>query len=326
MNKRLSKILGGIFSFFKAIGFFFYKISKGIWIFLRNFFLSAQKWNWKRIGLVAGILFIVYLLVGIGFAIPIYKYKAQNKTTNFAVKFYPYPAGTVGWNILYLKPIYERTIFLKNFSEKAKQPADVSQIRTKVFDEAADTEMIKTAARKNLVRVKKSDLNDAFNKIIQSNGGEDKVAQTLSDLYGMNVSDFKGLLRDQLLQEKTNQYVLKNVHARHILIKDQKKAQEILDRVKNGENFEELAKQFSEDQGSKDKGGDLDWFSRGQMVKEFEDAAFKTKKSEVYPDLVKTQYGFHIIKVEDIRGKVDQNFDDWLNELKKKTKVHKFYS
>jgi parvulin-like peptidyl-prolyl isomerase len=80
--------------------------------------------------------------------------------------------------------------------------------------------------------------------------------------------------------------------------KNREKAEQVLQRVHNGEDFAALAKEFSTDPGSKDKGGDLGWFGSGQMVPEFEKAAFALKPGEV-SGVVQSQFGFHIIKVEE---------------------------
>jgi len=85
-----------------------------------------------------------------------------------------------------------------------------------------------------------------------------------------------------------------------------KRAQDILQKaLKPGADFAALAQQYSEDPGSKAQGGDLGWFARGAMVKEFEDTAFALKKGEVTKQLVKTQFGYHIIKKFDERTAAD---------------------
>jgi len=108
-------------------------------------------------------------------------------------------------------------------------------------------------------------------------------------------------------------------HVAHILFKTvgktdaeseeiRKKAEDVLKKAKSGANFGDLAKQYSEDT-SKDKGGDLDWIVRGQTVPEFEQAAFTLPIGSV-SDLVKTQYGFHIIKVLDRQAARTQTLDE----------------
>ncbi|RKZ83542.1 MAG: peptidylprolyl isomerase, partial [Candidatus Parabeggiatoa sp. nov. 3] len=113
--------------------------------------------------------------------------------------------------------------------------------------------------------------------------------------------------------------------ARHILIKvdttqadveaANQKAQEVLAKIRAGESFEELAKEFSDDPGSKRKGGDLGWFGPGTMVKPFEDAVKTLKMGEV-SELVKTQFGFHIIRLDDAIPEVTKTFAQMREQLK----------
>lgn len=82
----------------------------------------------------------------------------------------------------------------------------------------------------------------------------------------------------------------------HILVKKQSEAIEIIERLKKGESFANLARELSTDKGSAKRGGDLGLFGRGMMVKNFEDAAFRLKKGELTQEPIKTEFGYHIIK------------------------------
>ena len=94
-----------------------------------------------------------------------------------------------------------------------------------------------------------------------------------------------------------------------------KKAEEVLKKAKSGEEFSELAKEYSDDSGSAANGGDLGYFTKGKMVQPFEEAAFSLKSGEI-SGLVESEYGYHIIKVYD---KIDKQltFDEVKDEIKK---------
>lgn len=139
------------------------------------------------------------------------------------------------------------------------------------------------------------------------------------------------------------------VKASHILFKvsdskeeatKKKKAEEVLQMIKSGQNFEKLAKKYSEDENTKQKGGDLGYFRKGEMVKEFEDVAFSLGIGEI-SEIVKTSYGFHIIKVtdrkqlalNDVRDEIkstietqkkQEYFQNLLEKWKKEAKIKKF--
>jgi peptidyl-prolyl cis-trans isomerase D len=126
-------------------------------------------------------------------------------------------------------------------------------------------------------------------------------------------SDIQRYYNDNLQQYQTPE----QVRASHILLQTAGKdeaavraqAEGILQKVKAGADFAALARSVSEDEGSKANGGDLDYFSRGRMVPEFETAAFAMEPGQV-SDLVKSQFGFHIIKVVDKRPAVTRALDD----------------
>ena len=104
------------------------------------------------------------------------------------------------------------------------------------------------------------------------------------------------------------------VHARHILVDDEAEAKKIAARVKGGEDFAKVAAEASKDPGSKTEGGDLGWFTRERMVAPFADAAFKLKPGGV-SDPIKTQFGWHVIKVEETRVKPVPSYDEMREQV-----------
>ena len=98
------------------------------------------------------------------------------------------------------------------------------------------------------------------------------------------------------------------VSARHILVETEEQAKELKAKLDKGADFAQLAKENSKDPGSKDDGGNLGYFGHGQMVPQFEEVVFKLKKGEV-SDPVKTQFGWHLVKLEDSRTKQPPAFE-----------------
>ncbi len=148
---------------------------------------------------------------------------------------------------------------------------------------------------------------------------------TLLKQQGLKEETLKNGVRAELAQDKaiektiTDKELKENykpeIKASHILVKDEATAKKVKEELGQGKSFEELAKQYSEDTGSKEKGGDLGFFGPGKMVKEFEDAAYKLKKDEV-SEPVKSQFGYHIIKVTDIK-EPEKSFEQSKADIKK---------
>lgn len=106
------------------------------------------------------------------------------------------------------------------------------------------------------------------------------------------------------------------INARHILVKTEDEAKAIIADLKKNADFAKAAKEKSTDTGSGANGGELGWFKKGDMVGEFAEAAFKLKKGEVSAAPVKTQFGFHVIKLEDRRPAKPPTFEDMEDELR----------
>jgi peptidyl-prolyl cis-trans isomerase C len=116
---------------------------------------------------------------------------------------------------------------------------------------------------------------------------------------------------ETFIKEKTGQ---DEVHARHILVKTEAEAKSIISELDNGADFAALAKKYSTDPGA-GSGGDLGYFSRGNMVKEFADAAFALPQGQYTKTPVKSEFGWHVIKVEDHRAGKPPSFEEARQEV-----------
>jgi peptidyl-prolyl cis-trans isomerase C len=116
----------------------------------------------------------------------------------------------------------------------------------------------------------------------------------------------------------------KEYSAKHILVAKEDEAKDIIAKLGKGGDFAKLAKEKSIDPGSKEKGGDLGWFSPAGMVKPFSDAVIALKKGAVTQTPVQSQFGWHVIKLEDTRTTQAPAFDKVKDDLKKQLQQQKF--
>lgn len=150
--------------------------------------------------------------------------------------------------------------------------------------------------------------------------------------FGVKYAKFRlmqeALVRDYLKKHPITEEQLKKYYdeqvqkmgkeqfeVRHILVKDKKLADELEGRIKKGESFEMLAKQYSIDPGAKDTAGYLGWASPSSFVKPFGDAVSKMKKGDISKAPVQTEFGWHIIKVEDTRPQQVPAFDEVKDQI-----------
>jgi peptidyl-prolyl cis-trans isomerase C len=116
----------------------------------------------------------------------------------------------------------------------------------------------------------------------------------------------------------------KEYHARHILVETEDFAKNVIRRLDRGARFEDIAKRDSTDPGSKENGGDLSWFTPDRMVRPFSDAVMALKPGEYTKTPVKTQFGFHVIKLEGTRDLQPPPFDQVQKQLDQMVRMKKF--
>jgi peptidyl-prolyl cis-trans isomerase C len=165
-------------------------------------------------------------------------------------------------------------------------------IDNQLFAEAAEKEKLNEgpAFETRLNYLKRRALRELyFEKVIKASVSDDDARK----IYDEQVK----LLKPQ-----------EEVSARHILVDTEAEAKALKEKIDKGADFAQLAKENSKDPGSKDDGGNLGYFGHGQMVPQFEEVVFKLKKGEV-SDPVKTQFGWHLVKLEDRRVKQPPAFE-----------------
>ena len=203
---------------------------------------------------------------------------------------------------------YSQVMEAKASLPKQYQSADEAKLFPVLLNQAVDTYLIAIAAQASGLADKeevKKAIEKAKEGIIDQAYLLDKVKDTLTDAS---------------IQAKYNEVIKnfpqeKELHLRHILVDSKEVAQSVIKALKNGEDFKKLAKSKSKD-GTKNEGGDLGFFRKSELPKELADAAFALTPGAYSAEPVKTDFGWHVLKVDEVRDAKPPKFEDVKNELK----------
>ncbi len=181
--------------------------------------------------------------------------------------------------------------------------ARLAQMRRQVLDSMIEQVLIEQATAKEGVVISEEELEEVVQESIEEGGGQASFEEWLrtSDL---TYEDFRGEIRFQLLAQAIFERITGSVpttgaqvHARHILVQTEDEAQAVLTRLQAGEDFAALARERSQNENTREAGGDLGFFHRGQLISpELEEAAFALQPGQI-SGVVQSQFGYHIVQV-----------------------------
>lgn len=158
--------------------------------------------------------------------------------------------------------------------------------------------LVADAAKSFGIAVEPADVAEIRKQLVTKFKTADQADAELQKRYGWTLAEWEERVAPTvILQNKLNDKISANEESRSDV---RARAEEVLKKIQTGANFEDMAKQYGQD-GTAAQGGDLGYFSRGEMVPQFEAAAFLLKPGEVSPDVVESPFGYHLIKVEDAK-------------------------
>ncbi|WP_404328122.1 peptidylprolyl isomerase [Mesobacillus maritimus] len=210
----------------------------------------------------------------------------------------------------------------------------VGQYGATALSALIDNKIIEMEADKEKITVSDKEIEDEYNAYVDSYGGEEALSAALKQ-SGISEDDLKvdienyfkleKLLepRVEITEEELKTYFdenkesfdeLEQVEASHILVEDEATATEVTEKLASGGDFAELAAEYSTDTANAESGGELGYFAKGDMVEEFENTAFSMEVGTI-SDPVKTDYGYHIIKVTDKKEAKEAVFEDHKEEI-----------
>ena len=217
------------------------------------------------------------------------------------------------------EPITKDEVYEAMYAQQGRQTVE-SLITQRLIEQEAD---------RRGVQVSDADVDAEIAELAERYGGKEALEGLLSQ-SGMTMDALRQNIRLNLLverllapqieitesdlqayyEEHPDEFVEpEQVHARHILVEEREQAEELLAQLRNGAKFEDLAREHSVDEQSAEKGGDLGWFARGDMVAPFEEAAFGAEPGTLVGP-VESPYGFHLIEVLEKRPERKLTFEE----------------
>lgn len=268
---------------------------------------------------IAGVL-LAYLLTAAIVGTLLLRGNDTNVVASLS-RWLPIPVARVDGQLIWARQYLDYRAFIETFVARSNEAGEAinpdTPIGQQVINLLISNTVIERATKDAGLTVRSSELDAAFDDLLVAQSGdaprqvsEQELEQILEELYGSSKERLRDLIAVRLLEDKVRNELLQQVRFRHILIQDEGRAKEVLQRLKDGGNFEELAREFSEHVESRDNGGDIGFVARGTQLAQLEDVIF-THGPGLIGDPVKSDFGYHLIEILEVKGTVQQSFDAW---------------
>lgn len=263
---------------------------------------AVAKSNQKMflIGALSFLAIVLVALLGAGIY-RVYAKAAQDKFTVAVATMLRLPVGQInGERVLYrdyaadMKAIH--TMQGYDAASGGAPTLTEEQMSDQVLLRLANNVLVRQAAKEHGIKVEDADIQAIRDQVNSQFASPAEVDAELMKRYGWTMDTYvEKVIKPFVMQNKLADKISADPASREQI---RQTAEGVLQQIKDGGDFAELAKQYGSD-GTAQNGGDLGFFARGVMVPQFETAAFALKKGELSPTLVETQYGYHIVKVTD---------------------------
>jgi foldase protein PrsA len=218
--------------------------------------------------------------------------------------------------------------------------AQLAQAESDVLESLIDYALVEQGGSLLGVSVGAEEVDAQFEQDINEGGGQDAFDEWLA-LSGLSADDYRQMLRESLVVQRVMDVIAERVpekvehaHVRHIVVGTLQEAEQLLTRLRDGADFGELAREHSEDESTRDDGGDLGWFPRGLLAPELEEAAFSLEKGQ-FSGVILLGEGYHIIQLVDrdiareLASEVRMDlllalFDGWLEEQRSEADIERY--
>lgn len=281
--------------------------------------MKTYKFFPKKLPHVIVLFVLFYIFVAATLGILFYQGNQSPKVLN-AARFFPIPVAKVDGQFIWARKFIEYRSFMENFIARSSEAGEALSLEQsldrQVVDMLVQNFIINKIADDFDISISAAEIDEAYkNLLILENGegpseevSEEELQTILEELYGSDSFRLKEFIGITLLENKIKSNVIEQVKFRHILVATEKEATSLISELKDNKDFAALAKEFSKDASTRNRGGEVGFVSRADLEDEALQEALFGNGVGLLEDSVKAKDGFHVIEILEKKGSVPGTF------------------